>query len=67
MAAVITWPFDMLFSLSGIIVAWFIDRGSIGSINFVLVQMAVAIILVTISVALAVHGRGAVALFRHKG
>ena len=63
MGAVITWPFDILFTLSGIIVGWFIDRGSI---NFSLVQMAVAIILVTISAALAVYGRGAVALFRHE-
>ena len=67
MATVITWPFDMLLSLSGIIVGWFIDRGSIGAINFVLVQMAVAIILITICVALVAYGRGAVALFRHKG
>ena len=67
MATVITWNFDMLLSLSGIIVVWFVDRGSIGSINFVLVQTAVAIILITISVALVVYGRGAVALFRHKG
>ena len=64
MGAVITWPFDVLFLLSGIIVGWFIDRGSI---HFSLVQMAVAIILITISVALAIYGRGAVALFRHKG
>ena len=64
MGTVITWPFDKLFSLSGIIVGWFIDRGSI---NFLLTQMGVAIILITISVVLAVYGRDAVALFRHKG
>jgi NADH:ubiquinone oxidoreductase subunit H len=57
---VITWPFQIFLSLCDIIAGWFVDRGSI---NFLLFRMAVAIMLITISVMLAVYGRRAVALF----
>ena len=63
MEIVINWPFQMFFSFCGVIAGVFVDRGSI---NFLLLQMAVAIMLITISIMLAVYGRGAVALFRHK-
>jgi hypothetical protein len=61
MEAVITWPCHIFLSLCGIIAGWFVDRGSI---NFLLVRMAVAIMLITISVMLAVYRRSVVALFR---
>ena len=60
METVITWPFQIFLSLCGIIDGWFVDRGSI---NFLLVRMAVAIMLITISVMLAVYRRSVVALF----
>jgi hypothetical protein len=64
METVLTWPFQIFLSFCGIIAGCFIDKGSI---NFLLVRMAVAIMLITISAMLAVYGRRAVALFRQKG
>lgn len=63
METVIAWPFQMFFSFCGLIAASFVDKGSI---NFLLLQMAVAIILITIFAMLAAYVRGAVALLGHK-
>ena len=63
METVITWPFQMFFSLCGVIAGCFVDRNYL---NFLLLQMGVAIILITIFAMLAVNVRGVVALFGHK-
>jgi hypothetical protein len=63
MQTVITWPFQMFFSFCGFIAGIFVD---IRCVNFLLLQMGVAIILITIFAMLAVNVRGVAALFGHK-
>ena len=63
METVITWPFQMFFSFCGIIAEFFVEKNCI---NFILLQMGVSIILITILALLAAHVRGAAALFGHK-
>jgi hypothetical protein len=58
MDAVIGWPFRIFLSLCGGIAAWFVDQGSV---NFIMIQMAVAILVVTLIVLIATYWRYAVA------
>ena len=63
MGTMVIWPFQMLFSFCGVIADCFVDRSSV---NFLLLQMGTAIIVITIFAMLAVYARGVIALFGHK-
>ena len=63
MEAVIFRPLEAFLSFCGIIAEWFIDRGSI---NFIVIQMAVAILLIALFVMSLVYGRAAILMFKNR-
>jgi hypothetical protein len=60
MAEIIHWPFRVYFSVCGIIASLFVDPEFI---NFELVKMAVAIVLIVLFVMLAALRSQIIALF----
>jgi hypothetical protein len=54
MDKIITWPIDIYMSICGAIAALFIERTAL---NFKLVQMGVAILIITIIVLVGAHWR----------
>jgi hypothetical protein len=54
MEAIISWPFQVFLSICGIIAAWFMHKGPV---NFIMVQMAVAILLIAMIVLIATYWR----------
>lgn len=63
METVIFWPLEAFLSFCGIIAEWLIDRGSI---NFIVIQMAVAILLIALCVMSLVYGRAAILMFKNR-
>jgi hypothetical protein len=64
MDAIIGWPFRAFLSLCSSIAALFVDKGSI---NFIMIEMAVAILVVTLIVLVATYGRHAIAFLARRG
>ena len=48
----LTWPADFLLNTAAVVASWFVDKGSW---NFVTIQMAVAVLLLAVVVALIAY------------
>jgi hypothetical protein len=50
----LTWPADLLFNSAVVVESWFVSKGST---NFVLIQMALAVLLLAAVVTLTAYWR----------
>ena len=48
----LTWPADFLLNIAAVLASWFVDKGSW---NFVTIQMALAVLVLAIVVALIAY------------
>ena len=63
MSEIINWPFNAFLSFCGTVISWFVDKGSI---NFILLQIAVALLLIAFTVILITYWRRIVVFLKSR-